>query len=448
MMHDGRASIPTLTKEGERKAADLGQLTSPSVWPRPAKVVFGIFSVLLADQMDSRLGSDNVCGKVHVRLKDPMRSTKIEATAQTDLTAVSTRLLGNWWRILCRRDEPFELFAVAMRDAQDERSISLHARATGARMELTARADQGREVKARLTEQHFMNAVLGGIVRPVAHRLDLGMRFGRPVAAMLRRMEDVSHYPNEVTFCRTAGALGLSPHGLDSATAEKVRRLIDAFVGDDARLDFASAISPDLIEQTSDWLESEMRAREGTNTLPALPELSRTVHAKSLDERLPYETGYACARAVRAVWKMSDDCPLDGAAGLARRSGGAPAFAPSQAGEGRMRGFQARGDTENPIVVIRDEGARSNLFLMARAIGDFVWFGNREAPIADLYTDRQALGRAFAAELLAPRAAVIDMVEAEDKSFGEIADHYGVVLKVIENQYRNSPLEEAPVVRA
>jgi hypothetical protein len=39
---------------------------------------------------------------------------------------------------------------------------------------------------------------------------------------------------------------------------------------------------------------------------------------------------------------------------------------------------------------------------MARAIGDYLVFGSREASIVDIYSDRQAVGRAFAAEFMAP----------------------------------------------
>jgi Zn-dependent peptidase ImmA (M78 family) len=76
---------------------------------------------------------------------------------------------------------------------------------------------------------------------------------------------------------------------------------------------------------------------------------------------------------------------------------------------------------------------------VARAIGDYLVFGSREAPIADLYTDRQAVGRAFAAEFLAPARGVIHMIEDEQQPMVTVADHYGVDLEVVSRQYRNNP---------
>lgn len=96
-------------------------------------------------------------------------------------------------------------------------------------------------------------------------------------------------------------------------------------------------------------------------------------------------------------------------------------------------------------MVVRDEGPSSTLFLIARAIGDYAWFGSREAPITDRYTNRQALGRAFAAEFLAPAAGVIQMVEDEERSFGEVAAHYGVHAAVVQHQYDNA--REGPQLR-
>jgi hypothetical protein len=117
--------------------------------------------------------------------------------------------------------------------------------------------------------------------------------------------------------------------------------------------------------------------------------------------------------------------------------GGVRGFAASPAEEDVIRGFQGRGDRE-PVVVVKDEGPKSTSFLVARAIGDYLVFGSREAPIADLYTDRQAVGRAFAAEFLAPARGVIHMIEEEEQPMMAVANHYGVGLNVIDWQYGNN----------
>ncbi len=401
------------------------------------RVRTGVFSVILADAGHRDLESDEIFGKLLIRFRDVPPESRVVAKGDTDLNALSIRLLENWWRILCRRDDPFELLPMRVATLLAKTPGAVRARSLGGRIQLTAFRENEPDIDRFLTEERFSDAVLDGLVRPVVEWLRLGRRFDWPVEAMLRRLEDVLRHPNERAFCRTAGALALSPHALDVATAQSIRWLIEAIAEDDARLDFASAISADLLEQTWEWIASEIRAKEATNCLPGLPDLHREVRARPPNERVAYRIGYACARTTRAVWGIADDRPLGGTSGLARLLGGKPGFAPSQADEGRIRGFQARGDS-SPVVVVRDEGTRSNAFLTARAIGDYVWFGSREAPVANLYTNRQALGRAFAAEFLAPGAAVVHMVEEEEESFDKIADHFGVVTEVIERQYSNA----------
>ena len=75
---------------------------------------------------------------------------------------------------------------------------------------------------------------------------------------------------------------------------------------------------------------------------------------------------------------------------------------------------------------------------MARGIGDYLVFGSREAPIADIYSDRQAVGRAFAAEFLAPAEGIIHMIDEEKASLDIVAGHYGVVKEVVRRQYENN----------
>jgi hypothetical protein len=220
--------------------------------------------------------------------------------------------------------------------------------------------------------------------------------------------------------------------------------MIEFTADEDARLDLASSIKSESLETTLEWIGREIGERSSTNSLPALPELHHAVRAMSLlDTKVAYRIGYASARAARAIWKIAEDRSLGGPIGLARLCGGRQTFAPSPSAHGIVRGFQAHGEAD-PIIVVRDEGTLSNLFLMARAIGDYVWFGSREAPIADLYTNRQALGRAFAAEFLAPAAAVMYMVEEEGRQFDDVAMHFGVNIAVAQHQYGNAR-QDAPL---
>jgi Zn-dependent peptidase ImmA (M78 family) len=114
---------------------------------------------------------------------------------------------------------------------------------------------------------------------------------------------------------------------------------------------------------------------------------------------------------------------------------GSEGFGLSENAPGAVRGFQSI-DRENPIIIVEDEGPAATSFVLARAIGDFVAFGSRNACVADLYTDRQAVGRAFAAELMAPGEGVGQMAD-EGQPFYRIANHYGVSPEVVWRQYDN-----------
>ena len=75
---------------------------------------------------------------------------------------------------------------------------------------------------------------------------------------------------------------------------------------------------------------------------------------------------------------------------------------------------------------------------MSRAIGDYSVFGSRDASIVDIYSDRQAVGRAFAAEFMAPAEGVVRMIEEEGTPIDMVAAHYGVIRKVVRWQYENN----------
>jgi hypothetical protein len=151
----------------------------------------------------------------------------------------------------------------------------------------------------------------------------------------------------------------------------------------------------------------------------------------------PYRHGYDLARKARAILKLAEDQSLGGVEGLSKLLGASDGIGLSPQAPGSLRAFQGFEDG-CPTIVVENEGPRSSAFILARGIGDFLAFGSHAACVADLYTDRQAVGRAFAAEFMVPRDAVVRMVEEEDQSITQIADHFGVLPTVVHHQYENS----------
>jgi hypothetical protein len=222
---------------------------------------------------------------------------------------------------------------------------------------------------------------------------------------------------------------------MTEAAATDVGNLINAISNEDTRLDLASASDPIQIRESLAWIRKEITAKAEVNSLPKLIELKQ--EPKTTVGLKPYHVGTHRARDVRSWLKLAPDRFVGGIAGLATMFGGDKNFMPSPAGEELLRGHQGHGK-DVPVVVVKDGGPKSTAFLLSRAIGDYSTFGSRDASIVDIYSDRQAVGRAFAAEFMAPAEGVVRMIEEEEASLDTVAAHYGVSREVVRRQYENN----------
>jgi hypothetical protein len=211
--------------------------------------------------------------------------------------------------------------------------------------------------------------------------------------------------------------------------------LVNAVSNEDARLDLASASTPEKIHQSLAWVEHELSAKAKVNSLPELVKLGYIGTAAPVEAK-PWEIGKHRARDARKQIGLAPDRPVGGIGGLAKMFGGEPNFMPSSAGEELLRGYLGLSN-DIPVVVVKEEGPKSTTFLLSRAIGDYLVFGNREAPIVDIYSDRQAVGRAFAAEFMAPAEGVVRMIEEGD-TLDTVSERYGVIRSVVRHQYENN----------
>jgi len=439
--HDGRASVPTLTPEGRQKARDLGFVPSgahdgqaPSASPHEDTAVL---SAAMTGPLDGDLETDAVQARITVRFPG---HEPITAHGDVNLNDVCTSLLANWWRALYRRADPFKLFALERQVGQQSSQAVLLAESTG-HVELFAQpANVDQELwrlqRICLTTDAFTALVLDMLVKPQVSRLRAGRRFDRPIESLLHRTEEILHNPADLAFWRTAGALGLTYQHVNDAAAADVGNLITAVVSEDARFDLASAIGADQLSQSLAWVAHEIKAKAEINDMPRLIELRRG-GAAAIEGVEPWRIGTDRAREARRQIGLAQDVPIGGISELAHLFRGDEQFAPSLAGEELLRGFQGRGDSV-PVIIVKDEGPKRTAFLMSRAIGDYLVFGSREAPIVDIYSDRQAVGRAFAAEFMAPAQGVIHMIEEEGVPLMKVAEHYGVGPEVVRWQYKNN----------
>lgn len=441
----GRLSIPRLTELGAAKAHELGLLEIPEVTPELSPEDQALFSVDFQDRGDDlgEPGNDECLGQLTTWVWLRLARERCVARTETDLDALSRHLLTHWWRILYRRDAPFKLWDFNVPE-RSNRTYAFLATAHGTGLFLSARNQDGGMLDLeRGTEQTttgaFERQLVNEIIRPVASRHWLCGHSGRPIHDLLARLEDAWDDQSATAFCKTAGALSVVPYGVGDALASQIRDLMDRLPEEDARLDFASALLSEQLEAGRTWATSELERLESSNRLEALQELRQACSGADVRDvaQRPFSRGIACARATREALKLSTDQSVGGFQGLAKLFGGSSQIEVSDPAPGAIRGFQ-RSNGHAPVIVVENEGERSSLFVFARAIGDYLAFGSRASCVADLYTDRQAVGRAFAAEFMAPSDAVVRMIVDEDQPAAKVADHFGVQPQVIHRQFENN----------
>ncbi len=443
VVSDGRRSVPKITDVGTDKVRELGLIEPGKNRDADSGRTAELFSI---DTTEGNCYAENqendvVDGLLTCWLWLSSSEERVAAQTKTDLDALGRRVLENWWRILYRRDAPFRLWDFTLED-QSRPNYALLATVTGSRLKLSARGD-GKPaldlgVASRTSQiDAFEELLLVEFLRPLAAHHRLQGRSARPFHALLARIEDSRDQPAERAFCRTAGALGLTAYDLEDARAIEIRDLLKLIPDEDARLDFGSAVLADSLAEGQLWTREQFKRFQQRNAMPILAGLRARCGGDANPAMRSYRKGYDLARSARIALQLAEDQPVGGVEGLSKLFGADDSIGLSPKAPGALRAFQGF-DDGRPTIIVEDEGPQSSAFILARGIGDFLAFGSRTACVADLYTDRQAVGRAFAAEFMAPIGAVVRMVEEEDQPVTRIAEHFGVMPVVVQHQYENS----------
>lgn len=249
---------------------------------------------------------------------------------------------------------------------------------------------------------------------------------------------------DERAFCEAAGALGTDPYAIAQGDAELIEAAADSFEGE-TLIEFLAGLQHDPLTADKraklvDWV-LHRRASERSR-LPDLPSLAGQVApaAKSVLGHPPWRLGQSAARSCRNALGIGDTEAVTLKA-IAERLGG-KRFRREQ-GPAGLAALVTRDDGQVHVHLRRRGRAAwaqsAEKFAFARAIGDAICFPHtRRAPINGLHrAERQAVGRAFAAEFTAPSDAVLEMWR-EGQDVDEIAGHFGVSSRVIENEIDDS----------
>lgn len=400
------------------------------------------------------VGDDNACANMQPRRRGKKAgvaaggNVRHEDYATVSVYPLAEEIALGWWRLFGARDDSLRLVDVRAGYALPDVQLAFD----GAGFDAVCRpiAYQNPEVRftcrsAERLSRAMAESALTDFVEQVRDRLAANKVLDAGLQQRWQRVLASRQDRDESMFCEAAGALGLDPYNISDEDAEFIAGAGALFHGEPLAELLSGLRSPSNRPGPSGdgvlaWLNSA-EARPGhSSCLPAIDDLrSRMAETRRrAANKMPWWGGYRCARAARKQLNIGAGAGLQVPTLAARLGGGAFDVA------GFVAGIRAVVQTRNGAthVHLRKVNSRyrdsSELFAFARAIGDAVANPPAErSAVNDLHdATRQATGRAFAAEFLAPVDEVLSMRE-DGKDLSEMAERFGVAKDVVERQLQN-----------
>lgn len=251
-----------------------------------------------------------------------------------------------------------------------------------------------------------------------------------------------SRKSGEQSFCETAGGLGLDPYAIEDEAADFIERAEQIFEPEPL-MEFAAGARDAKPAPLLDWVDRMRGYRGFKYRLADLAPMARQVERDAPQKagEAAWAVGYRRARKMREALCLTQADRLTSYKRLADKLGGGASYNIA----GHVDGIKAlRSEREDGVQIhLRSQGQNGDaqlghLFALARAVGDAVCFPESDlAPINDAHhAYRQAAGRAFAAELLAPVDEIRSM-RRDRHDLVTIASSLSVSKAVIEHQLEN-----------
>ena len=377
-----------------------------------------------------------------------------EAGKQHDCLTVSVYGLADgiareWWRIFGGRGKP-----VTLRRYRDGYALpDARMRFDGQQVWIWAEALAMRNPPVRFESCPLVSRTRADVERDLADFIGLALERLKEQGLKSTSLEQCwqrvlasREDATEAAFCEAAGALHLDPYAISDADADFITRAAREFEGE-SLLEFLSAVRNVDRSRVEATLE-DISAIQGDETrLSNLREIAAETKGlvRQQSGQWPWSLGYQSAARLREVLchgtspspdSLSSDIPK-----MATWFGASPGMYKA---EKDLVGLLAlRRDVEDDIhIVIRKSEPGDTLrqrFAFARAVGDAICFPDGgSAPVNELDSAyRQAAGRAFAAEFLAPIAAV-EKMSKDGRDVYEIAERLHVHSEVIARQFENA----------
>lgn len=361
------------------------------------------------------------------------------------LYGIAHGLAHEWWTIFGSRDRSTSL--TKFRNGYLFPDIRIQF--DGAALEISANQLEYKNPQVRfwagpaeVMSRAAGEELLEDLVTKILQRLD--KRGIHETGAHLRwqRVQSSRAQDDEARFCEAAGSLGLDPYKIADEPSRFIESSEGLFEGE-ALIDFISGGAASDHDRLVDWVQRMKNDRSSQYRLPDLAsQVDAAMKSEKSDNVMPaWAVGYRRARAMRKVLGVRQGHKFSSFQDIARAFGAGMNYnvAPKVDGIRALRSERPDGWQ----IHLRNHGDSSeaqaqHLFAMARALGDAACFPETKlSPINDIHNSyRQAAGRAFAAEFLAPLDEIRSMLEDKHDQV-TIADAFAVSTSVVERQIEN-----------
>lgn len=252
---------------------------------------------------------------------------------------------------------------------------------------------------------------------------------------------------DEAVFCKAAAGLGLDPYALDDEARASVMRLEEALDKDWFGEAIAVLDAERLDAQVASIAAVLEAGRSNGISLERLRSIDPLAAGRGAEQRVdrPWASGYALARHVRQELDLNGT-PLPATPDLATALGEEP-----QALAGTMRatdfgvadlvnGVVTQDENGRPAIAVRSGHESARRFQFCRGLAEVLAAPDTDALLTQARSDRQQRSRAFAAEFLAPSAALrarVSRSTLNEDAVDELAAEFGVSSMLIAHQVQN-----------
>ena len=356
-------------------------------------------------------------------------------------------LATDWWSIFGGRDREHQILHYRTGFALPDLSF----KCDGSTLEVTGSQLSSRNPSVRfwqtgreLLSRDDAQSTLAEFIERVIEQLSCGGVANSEVAVRWSRVSNSRSDPDERAFCEAAGALGADPYLISEIDARFIEEAGDLF-SEEALVELLAGISKQKRErarQLLQWVRHTQDRPPDESRLPDLADIAEQIRhlVRWSSQERSWAAGYRAARALRAEITAYPGERFTSTEVIAKKLG-ASDFASTSAIPGVLA-LIARNEEDVHIHLRGREPDEWTLqaqnFAFARAIGDAVCFPDTLRSVVNELRDaeRQAAGRAFAAEFLAPVQSVLDMVDSGRDDY-EIAGSFKVSPQVVAHQIEN-----------